>query len=389
MSHSVLVPTHTSGEEEAMDERLVPELDEVRYAFSSQHREVAAALRSGDTDKGVQQIEKALAKNYQMAQEDRMSQQERYNNHLSLGNLYMVQGNMSAAERNLNQALHLVIDEEDQEEWVGKQKARPKAFFDLEEGEGVVQQPRPSSLKERERVEQDRALQERKRKKLLLHNNLGVVKLQQHELDAAQGWFEAALKLAPLDHDAHNNLGLVLQQLAQQQEAGKCEEQEAIAIAHFRKAIVVKPTFVDAHLNLGLALIRCAISEGKISGQSVGQEGDGRGVDAGILHLAAALKLQPDDTEVLSALEDALALKQDFGHVGQSVEYTFKIGHKLASGGILDKTQAVRGYIQRKHASLPSTYWVLWEEPIGEREAVPQTQWTTARAPMKLLRDRT
>jgi tetratricopeptide (TPR) repeat protein len=268
------------GKEEEMDDedneqdRPVPALFETERSsatrFNKQQRAVVDALRSGDVDEGIGRIEAALAMGG-----DQIAPHESYNYHLSLGNLQMINGDMAAAEKHFGLALPMV------------------------ELEGGLAGP-----------EKGMAQQRCRRKQLLLLNNLGVVKLQQDEPTFAQKWLNDALQLDPLDADAHNNLGLVLQRLAQQ--GGDGRQEEDMAVAHFRKAVVTRPTFVDAHFNLGMGIIRRAMSDGKINGP-VAQGGDGGGVDAGILHLAAALKLQPDDAVVLSALEDALALKLDYG----------------------------------------------------------------------------
>jgi hypothetical protein len=51
---------------------------------------------------------------------------------------------------------------------------------------------------------------------------------------------------------------------------------------------------------------------------------------------------------------------------------------------VLDRTQKVRGRVDSR-SSKPHHYWVVWEEPIAEREEVPQTRWTARGAPFKLL----
>ena len=76
------------------------------------------------------------------------------------------------------------------------------------------------------------------------HNNLGIARLDQGDLDGARRAFGDALRLRPDFADAHSNLGIVLHQLGLQQEA----------ILSFQRALTLQPGLADAHNNLGIAL---------------------------------------------------------------------------------------------------------------------------------------
>src|SRR3989440_1118777 len=80
---------------------------------------------------------------------------------------------------------------------------------------------------------------------------------------------------------AHNNLGIVLSQ------KGEIDE----AIAHYRETLEMSPDFADADYNLGNALL---------------QKGE---VDAAIVHCRSAVAIQPNDPEAQVALGNALFQK--------------------------------------------------------------------------------
>src|SRR5438876_725874 len=81
---------------------------------------------------------------------------------------------------------------------------------------------------------------------------------------------------------AHNNLGIVLFQ------KGETDE----AIAHYRKTLQMRPDFSDADYNLGNALLQ----KGKI--------------DEAIVHCRRAVMIQPNDPDAQVALGNALLQKQ-------------------------------------------------------------------------------
>ena len=75
------------------------------------------------------------------------------------------------------------------------------------------------------------------------HNNLGVALQDQGKPDEAVACYRRALTLKPGFTEAHNNLGNAL----------KCRGQLDEAIASYRRALELKPEFAQAHYNLGNA----------------------------------------------------------------------------------------------------------------------------------------
>ena len=73
------------------------------------------------------------------------------------------------------------------------------------------------------------------------HSNLGITLLELRRLDEAEASYTQAIVLKPDYSEAHNNLGITLQEL------GRLEEAEASC----RQAIEFKPDFAEAHNNLG------------------------------------------------------------------------------------------------------------------------------------------
>lgn len=77
--------------------------------------------------------------------------------------------------------------------------------------------------------------------RVLVHNNLGKVYLEQGEISAARQEFQAALRLRPEYASSHNNLGVLLLREGQPAEARLCLE----------RAIRLDPNYGEAYGNLG------------------------------------------------------------------------------------------------------------------------------------------
>jgi protein O-mannosyl-transferase len=118
------------------------------------------------------------------------------------------------------------------------------------------------------------------------HNNLGLVLLNQGQIDKALVHCRRAVELNPEYADGHNNLGLVLATMGQLDEA----------ILHYRRALELKPDHMKAENNLAVALIQ----QGRI--------------DEAVAAFRRALKLKPDSAEAHNNL--GLALKEQ----GQTAE---------------------------------------------------------------------
>jgi protein O-mannosyl-transferase len=111
---------------------------------------------------------------------------------------------------------------------------------------------------------------------------------------------------------AHNNLGIVLSQ------KGEIDE----AIAHYRKTLEMSPDFADADYNLGNALL---------------QKGE---IDAAILHCQRAVTIQPNDPDAQVALGNALFQK---GLIDESIVH-------------YQKALAIRPYYVTAHYNLSSAF---------------------------------
>jgi tetratricopeptide (TPR) repeat protein len=144
------------------------------------------------------------------------------------------------------------------------------------------------------------------------HNNLGFILVEQGQLDEAIYHYRQALRIEPRDANFHLNLGIALARQGQLDEAiyhyrqalqlqpthaevhdsladalanlGKVEE----AIHHYLKAVKIRPGFVQAHNNLGNILSR----QGKL--------------DEAIQHYQQALQIQPNFAQAYNNLGAAL-----------------------------------------------------------------------------------
>jgi protein O-mannosyl-transferase len=113
------------------------------------------------------------------------------------------------------------------------------------------------------------------------HNNLGTVLMEHGQLEEAKAQFQSVLALDPDHALAHYNLGGVLRQ------QGEVEQ----AIAQFQRSVEIAPGYAKAQLNLGEL-----------------QAGRGQ-LDEAISHFQSALALQPDDAEAQSSVGLALLRK--------------------------------------------------------------------------------
>ena len=79
---------------------------------------------------------------------------------------------------------------------------------------------------------------------VLLRNIIGVVNMGLKRFKAAENAFREALRLNPEYADAHNNLGAVLKEQGQLDDAAKS----------YKRALEIKPDYADAHNNLGVIM---------------------------------------------------------------------------------------------------------------------------------------
>ena len=87
------------------------------------------------------------------------------------------------------------------------------------------------------------------------HNSLGVTLQELGRLDEAEASYRKAIALKPEYDEAYNNLGNTLKGL------GRIDDAEA----SFREAIALKPDFAEAHYNLGNTLKESRLDEAETS----------------------------------------------------------------------------------------------------------------------------
>ncbi len=127
------------------------------------------------------------------------------------------------------------------------------------------------------------------------HNNLGMALDDQGNFDEAIQHYRQALRIKPNYAQAHNNLGITLDN------QGKSGE----AIEHYEQALRIRPDYAKAHNNLGIALSE----EGRL--------------DEAIGHYEQALRIQPDYANAHNNLGVALArqgkAKDAIAHLRQAL----------------------------------------------------------------------
>lgn len=158
----------------------------------------------------------------------------------------------------------------------------------------------------------------------LAHQNLGMERISQHQMQDAVVHFEAVLAIRPDHAEAWNNLGGALARLGRVDEAQNAyrkaiplDERNAPyarvnlgnillthgraddAIEQFRAALLLKPGYEEAHNSLGAALVSKGL------------------MDEGMEHLREAVRIRPDYAQAYNNLGSALR-RQD---AAKAVEY--------------------------------------------------------------------
>jgi len=143
------------------------------------------------------------------------------------------------------------------------------------------------------------------------HDNLGTVLGQRGQMDEAIRQFQEAVRLKPDHANAHCNLGIAFQKTGQTDEA----------IRQFQEALRLKPDHANAHCNLGIALEKKGQMDEAMRqfqeairleprhvdahnnlGVNLGKRGQ---LDAAIIQLQETIRLKPDHAEAHNNLGTA------------------------------------------------------------------------------------
>jgi protein O-mannosyl-transferase len=165
----------------------------------------------------------------------------------------------------------------------------------------------------------------------MAHNNLGIVLSQKGEVDEAIAHYRKTLEMSPDFADADYNLGNALLQKGEidaailhcqravtiqpndpeaQVALGNALFQKGLideSIVHYQKALVIRPYYVTAHYNLGSAFLR---------------KGD---IDGAIFHCRAVLSIQPEHADARTNLAAAFLQKGEIGNAIEQYKKTLEI----------------------------------------------------------------
>jgi protein O-mannosyl-transferase len=171
----------------------------------------------------------------------------------------------------------------------------------------------------------------------MAHNNLGIVLFQKGQLDEAIAHYRATLQMEPNFWDADYNLGSALLRKGQVDEAiAHCDKAVAMqpndpdarvafanallqkrrideAIAHYQKALTIRPDYFLARYGLGHALL---------------EKGE---LDAAIEQCRAALSIKPHDPDCRTILAVALDEKGQSAEAIQQYEKVLEISPQSIS----------------------------------------------------------
>jgi len=190
----------------------------------------------------------------------------------------------------------------------------------------------------------------------MAQTNLGIVLQQKGQKEEAIAHFQKALELDPNKFEIQNDLGHLLSV------SGRLRE----AFPHLEKALEINPNYAEVHYNLGNALLRA-----------------GRVAEA-IVQLQQALQIDPNHVPALSNLGSAFLqtgrLDESLAHLQKALEIDpdFKAAHFNLANTLLQmgRTEEAVSHLQR----------VLAIDP-NDAEAQKNMAWVLATCPDPRLRD--
>jgi protein O-mannosyl-transferase len=162
------------------------------------------------------------------------------------------------------------------------------------------------------------------------HNNLGELLAQQGNLDEAAAHFAAALEINPSFAHARHNMGMILVQ------RGKLDE----AISEFSKAVEIEPAFTDAYNKLGAALASRGKLDEAIANFSKAIEINPAYASAHA-NLGSAYEQQGRTADAIAAYSRAVQFTADTTMAAQT---HFKLGRLLAKTG--KRKEAIQHYTE-------------------------------------------
>jgi protein O-mannosyl-transferase len=176
----------------------------------------------------------------------------------------------------------------------------------------------------------------------MAHNNLGLLLEEKGDLNEALDHYNQSASLNPNNAEAYNNRGFIMLKTGRMPEA----------IAQFEQALRYKPNFPEAHNNIGLAL------------SSIGRMPDA------IDHYQQALRIKPTYAEALNNMgeaftrsdrpkeaiecyEQALALKSDFPEAQHNLgSILLQTGHPQEAIKYFEQTLKLKPDFFRTHNNL-------------------------------------
>jgi predicted O-linked N-acetylglucosamine transferase (SPINDLY family) len=182
------------------------------------------------------------------------------------------------------------------------------------------------------------------------HNNIGMIAQQMRLPAAAAASFRKAVEINPQFAEAHSNLGNILREL------GEAEAAET----HCRKAIALQPAFGEAHNNLGNALK----SQRRLAEAAACYEQAQRLLPHEpqiALNLGIVLRETGEHEAAIAAFRRAIALRPGWGEAWSNLLFTLSFAQHVAPSDYLTEALAF-GQLAQAQAR-PFANWLVNSMP--------------------------